>query len=128
MITDNESSTVLIVDDDRLMRLGMRKLLTKAGYKVVGTAADGIEAVEKAENLQPNIILMDLVLPRVHGVSAIEKIAHLVPRSNIIILTGLYTQSIVNEALEAGAKDYIFKPFEYIPKPILNDFSLYTPV
>ena len=112
MITDNESSTVLIVDDDRLMRLGMRKLLTKAGYKVVGTAADGIEAVKKAEDLQPNIILMDLVLPRVHGVSAIEKIAHLVPRSNIIILTGLYTQSIVNEALEAGAKDYIFKPFE----------------
>ena len=112
MIADNESNTVLIVDDDRLMRLGMRKLLTKAGYRVVGTAADGIEAVRKAENLQPNIILMDLVMPRVHGVSAIEKIAHLVPRSNIIILTGLYTKSILNEALEAGAKDYIFKPFE----------------
>jgi two-component system chemotaxis response regulator CheY len=103
---------VLVVEDEKIISMQISRVLSRAGYDVVGTATDGSEAIIKANELRPDVILMDLVMPRMHGLDAIKSINGTLPETNIIVVTGLQSKSILTEALKAGAKDGIFKPFK----------------
>jgi NarL family two-component system response regulator LiaR len=101
---------VLIVDDHAVVRKGIQMFLaTEPSIQVVGEAGDGREAVRKATNLQPDVILMDLVMPQGNGIQAIAKIKRRVPNVKIIVLTTFKDQARVNAAIQAGADGYLLK-------------------
>jgi two-component system chemotaxis response regulator CheY len=111
---DNENNNgirVMIVDDEKIVSLQICKFLSKEGYDVVGRASDGIEAFDKAKELRPALILMDIVMPHVHGLDAVKNIMDELPDTKIIVVTGLQQESIRQSAMEAGAKDCMYKPF-----------------
>lgn len=102
--------TLLLVDDQSLFREGMRTLLSaEPGFDVVGEAADGAEAVQQARQLRPQVILMDLRMPRVGGVEATRRLRTDVPASRVIVLTTFDDDDDVFEALRAGAVGYLLK-------------------
>ncbi len=101
---------ILIVDDHVVVRQGIRMLVgTEPSIQVVGEAADAQGAIRKAESLQPDVILMDLVMPRGDGVEAIEEIKHLMPGVKIIALTSFGDKARVKAAMKAGADGYLLK-------------------
>jgi two-component system chemotaxis response regulator CheY len=112
MVDEVNKTRVLVVEDEKIITMQISRVLSHAGYDVVGTASDGSEAIIKANELRPDVILMDLVMPRMHGLDAIKSINGTLPDTNIIVVTGLQSKSILTEALKAGAKDGIFKPFK----------------
>lgn len=107
---------VLLVDDHALLRAGLRELLEERGILVVGEAADGDEAVRLAEELHPDVVLMDLNMPRVSGVAATQQIKRLRPDIRVLVLTVSRANADVIEALMAGADGYVLKdaPIESI--------------
>ncbi len=101
---------VLIADDHAIVRKGIRALLaTEADIEVVGEAADGKEAVEKAERLHPDVILMDLVMPGMDGIEATRRITTRQPEIRILVLTSFAEDEKVFPALKAGALGYLLK-------------------
>ncbi|HKV44325.1 MAG TPA: response regulator [bacterium] len=100
---------ILLVDDEALIRMGMRAILKDLGYEVVGEAADGGEALEKAAALRPDVVLMDIKMPGMNGLEATRRImaSHPVP---IIVLTAYNQRSLVEEAADAGVLAYLMKP------------------
>jgi two-component system response regulator DegU len=100
---------VLIADDHAMVREGLRWALVHAGYEVVGEAADGEEAVEMAEKLRPDIVLMDLSLPVLSGVAATKRIRTLVPATKVVVLSMLSDETAVSSAMAAGAVGYLVK-------------------
>ena len=101
---------ILIVDDHSMIREGLRIFLVKdLDREIVGEAADGNEAIEKAQLLQPNVILMDLSLPSVDGLTAISTILNDLPETKILVLTGLLELDSVASAMRAGAVGYLLK-------------------
>jgi YesN/AraC family two-component response regulator len=112
MENNDNKKRILVVEDEKLITMQITRVLSQAGYDIVGTASDGEEAIKKANELHPHVILMDLVMPRVHGLDAIKEINGSLPEANIIVVTGLQSKNILAEALKAGAKDGLFKPFK----------------
>lgn len=101
---------VLIVDDHAMVRMGISTYLqVEPDIKVIGTAENGKEAVEKAQSLKPDVILMDLVMPEMNGVEASKKILKNNPKQKIIILTSFIDDELVYPAIRAGATSYILK-------------------
>jgi two-component system, NarL family, response regulator DegU len=100
---------VLIADDHAMVRDGLHWALEHAGYEVVGEAADGEEAVEMAEQLRPDLVLMDLSLPVLSGVAATKRIRSLVPTAKVVVLSMLSDETAVSSALAAGAVGYLVK-------------------
>jgi len=101
---------VLIADDHPIVRKGIRALLaTEADIEVVGEAADGKEAIEKAERLRPDVVLMDLVMPGMDGIEAIRRITARQPETRILVLTSFAEDEKVFPALKAGALGYLLK-------------------
>jgi CheY-like chemotaxis protein len=105
------SYTILIVDDTSFMRKMSADYLTQYGYTVAGEAKNGKEAVERYEALQPDIVLMDLTMPEMNGNEAIKEILKLNPSAVILVCTASNQKDLIFEALDAGAKGYITKPF-----------------
>ena len=104
---------VLIVDDHAVVREGLRTFLElQDGIEVAGEAADGAQAIELAAELEPDVILMDLVMPRVDGVGAMREIRRLVPHSRVIVLTSYLDDDRLLPAIEAGADGYLLKDLE----------------
>ena len=103
---------VLIVDDAAFMRMLLKDIVTKAVYEVVGEAANGAEAVEKYKELQPDIVTMDITMPEMDGITAIKKIKEIDPDAKIVVCSAMGQQAMVVEAIQAGAKDFIVKPFQ----------------
>jgi NarL family two-component system response regulator LiaR len=104
---------ILIADDHTLVRAGMRALLdSEPGMEVIGEAADGLEAVDKAHELEPDVILMDLVMPRKNGIEAITEICEQVPGACILVLTSFADDDKVFPAIKAGALGYLLKDSE----------------
>jgi DNA-binding NarL/FixJ family response regulator len=102
--------TVLIVDDHPVFRRGLVMILgAHTDIEVVGEAADGIEAVEKASELQPSVVIMDIQMPRSNGVTATEELRKVAPNSKVLILTVSQKNGDVFEAMQAGAKGYLLK-------------------
>ncbi|MGO9820762.1 MAG: response regulator [Solirubrobacteraceae bacterium] len=111
-VTD-EAIRVLIVDDHAVVREGLRTFLElQDGIEVAGEAADGSEALELAAKLQPDVILMDLVMPRLDGVSAMRAVRERAPRSRVIVLTSFLDDERLLPAVEAGADGYLLKDVE----------------
>lgn len=104
--------TVLIVDDTLFMRVKVGNMFKEWGFEVVGEAANGKEAVELFKQYQPDLVMMDVTMPIKSGLDAVKEILPQYPNANIIMLSALDQQKIIVEAIEAGAKDFIIKPFE----------------
>jgi NarL family two-component system response regulator LiaR len=104
---------VLIVDDHAVVREGLRTFLElQDGIDVVGEADDGVQALEQAAALSPDVILMDLVMPRLDGVAAMRKLRQRAPRSRVIVLTSFLDDDRLMPALQAGAAGYLLKDVE----------------
>ncbi len=104
--------TVLIVDDATFMRTMLKDILSKNGLKIVGEASNGKEAVEKCNRLKPDLITMDITMPKMNGIEAVRKIKEKNPQAKIIMVSAMGQQKLIIESLEAGALDFITKPFQ----------------
>jgi two-component system chemotaxis response regulator CheY len=103
---------VLIADDASFMRQMIREIIEPEGYEVVGEATNGIEAIERYRELQPDIVTMDIVMPKQSGIDAVKGILAEAPSAKVVMCSALGQESLVMEALQAGAKDFIVKPFK----------------
>jgi two-component system chemotaxis response regulator CheY len=102
----------LITDDTAFMRMTLKNILEKNGYQVVGEAEDGQVAVDKYLELRPDLVTMDITMPRMDGITAIKKIIEADPEAKIVVCSAMGQKALVIEALSAGAKDFIVKPFQ----------------
>ncbi len=110
ILTSNKVHNILIVDDHALMRNGLEAMLeSEAGYEVVGVASDGMSAMRAVTELQPDIVMMDLTMPRTSGIDAIVKIKRQYPQIKIIALTFHKEDKYIHATLEAGADAYVLK-------------------
>ena len=103
---------VLVVDDAVFMRNMIKDILTAGGFEVVGEASNGLEAVEKFKELKPDLTTMDIVMPFKSGIEATREIVGNDGGATIIMCSALGQESLVMEAIEAGASDFIVKPFK----------------
>ena len=103
--------TVLLCDDALFMRTMLRGIVTQAGYEVIGEAPNGRVAVDQYIALRPDIVFMDMVMPELGGVDAVREICKLDPNARIVMCSAMGQQQIVAEAVQAGAKGFITKPF-----------------
>lgn len=106
------SKRVLITDDAAFMREMLREILTDGGYEVVAEAADGDEALTRFREHRPDVITLDIVMPGKSGLDVLREITSLDPGACIVMCSALGQEALVMEALEAGAKEYIIKPFK----------------
>lgn len=104
-------ATILITDDAAFMRMQLKDILTKLGHEIVGEAENGRLAVEKSAELNPDLITMDITMPEMGGVEAVREIKKHNPDARIIMCSAMGQQGMVLEAIQAGAKDFIVKPF-----------------
>lgn len=102
---------VLVVDDAIFMRTMLKDIFTAGGYVVAGEAANGLEAVERQRELKPDLTTMDIVMPFRSGIEATREILKEDPRAVIVMCSALGQESLVSEAIAAGARGYIVKPF-----------------
>ena len=100
---------VIVADDHQLVRQGLRALLEREGFKVVGEAANGQEALQMAETLQPEVVVMDLAMPVLNGIDATREIHRVSPKSKTILLTMHTDHQYILEGLRGGAKGYVMK-------------------
>lgn len=105
-------SRVLVADDARFMRELIREIIEPEGYEVVGEATDGEEAVEVFQKIHPDLVTMDVVMPKRSGIDAVKEILSLDPTARVVMVSALGQEALVMEALQAGALDYIVKPFK----------------
>jgi len=103
---------VLIVDDALFMRTMLRNIFVESGFDVVGEAGSGVEAVERYRELSPDLTTMDIVMPELNGIEALKRIVALDPRARVVMCSALGQESLIIEALDAGARDFIVKPFK----------------
>uniref|UniRef100_UPI00374D4F8E response regulator n=1 Tax=Undibacterium sp. TaxID=1914977 RepID=UPI00374D4F8E len=106
-----KTMSVLIVDDNDMTREVLRVILRHEGYIVVGEATDGDSGVEMALRLQPNIILLDVVMPTVSGLDVLKKIKEALPKTIILMVTSSKDRDTITTALQSGVSGYIIKPF-----------------
>jgi len=106
----DEPLKVVVAEDEGLIRMDIVATLNESGYEVVGEAADGEEAVKLATELRPDLIVMDIKMPKLDGISAAEKIAEL--KIPVVLLTAFSQSDLVKRAAEAGAMAYVTKPFK----------------
>jgi two-component system, chemotaxis family, chemotaxis protein CheY len=122
----SKSPSVLIVDDALFMRTVLKDILTKNGYEVIGEATNGYEAIEKYQELKPDITTMDITMPELDGIEALKKIMEIDRNAKIIMCSAMGQQGIVIEAIKQGASDFIIKPFQ--PTRVLEALEKATQV
>ena len=103
---------VLIADDASFMRQMIRDIIEPEGYEVVGEASDGVEVVEKFRKLHPDVVMMDIVMPKRSGIDAVKAIKADAPGARVVMCSALGQEALVTEAIQAGARDFIVKPFK----------------
>lgn len=103
---------ILIVDDAAFMRMMIKDILTKNGFEVAGEAENGAVAVESYTNLQPDLVIMDITMPEMDGIEAVKTIKANDPSARIIMCSAMGQQAMVIDAIQAGARDFIVKPFQ----------------
>lgn len=104
-------SRILVVDDAIFMRRMISDILLSNGMEIVGEAETGVQAIDLYKELEPDLVTMDIIMPEMSGIDAVRGIIASDPRALIVMCSALGQQSLVNEALEAGAKDFLIKPF-----------------
>ena len=106
------SKTILVVDDAAFMRMMIKDILTKNGYAVVGEADNGLNAIDKYEELKPDLVTMDITMPEMDGITAVKEIRKRNPNARIIMCSAMGQQAMVIDAIQAGARDFVVKPFQ----------------
>ncbi len=106
------AKNILICDDAAFMRMMIKDILTKNGYNVAGEAENGLKAVEKYAELKPDLVLMDITMPEMDGIQALKKIKEADPGATVIMCSAMGQQAMVIESIQAGARDFIVKPFQ----------------
>ena len=109
---------VLIVDDAAFMRMRIKDILTKGGYEIAAEAENGAKAVEKYKEVSPDLVLMDITMPEMDGIQAVKAIRSVDPNAKIVMCSAMGQQAMVIESIQAGAKDFIVKPFQ--PERVLE--------
>lgn len=103
---------VLIVDDAAFMRMMIKDILSKNGFDVVGEAENGKVAIEKFKELNPDLVTMDITMPEMDGIQAVKRLKEIDGNSKIVMCSAMGQQAMVIDAIQAGAKDFIVKPFQ----------------
>jgi two-component system chemotaxis response regulator CheY len=103
---------VLVADDAAFMRQMIREIIEPEGFEVVGEATDGLEVVEAYKKLHPDLVMMDIVMPKCSGIDAVKQIIAVDRSARVVMCSALGQESLVQEALQAGARDFIVKPFK----------------
>lgn len=103
---------ILVVDDAAFMRMMIKDILIKNGYEVAGEAENGLKAVQLYKELQPDLVTMDITMPEMDGIAAVKEIKKIDPAAKIIMCSAMGQQMMVMEAIQAGARDFIVKPFQ----------------
>lgn len=104
-------ASVLIVDDAAFMRMTIRKMLEAHDYEIAGEAENGLDAIKKYIEFKPDVVLLDITMPEMNGVEALQNIKKLDPGAKVIIVSAMGQQAMVAQAIQSGAKDFIVKPF-----------------
>jgi two-component system, chemotaxis family, chemotaxis protein CheY len=105
-------SSVLVCDDARFIRKVLREVLSEAGYRIVGEAENGRQAVELYTELKPDLVTMDIVMPEMGGIDAVREIVRLDPNARIMMCSAMGQRSLITEAMAAGAREFVVKPFQ----------------
>jgi two-component system chemotaxis response regulator CheY len=103
---------ILVVDDAAFMRMMIKDILTKNGYEIAGEAADGVQAVEKYQELRPDLVTLDITMPEMDGIEALRRIRAIDPNARVIVCSAMGQQAMVIDAIQAGARDFVVKPFQ----------------
>jgi len=103
---------VLIVDDLAFIKMVLRDILEKSGFHVVGEASNGKQAVSMYQERRPDVVLMDITMPDMDGLTALKKIKEIDPEARVIICSALGQQRLIVQAIQLGARDFIVKPFQ----------------
>lgn len=103
---------VLIVDDLAFIKIVLRDILEKSGFRVVGEASNGEEAIALYQDKRPDVVLMDITMPGMDGLTALKKIREIDPAARVIICSALGQQRLIVQAIQLGARDFIVKPFQ----------------
>ena len=106
------AKNILICDDAAFMRMMIKDILTKNGYNIAGEAENGVKAVEKYSETKPDLVLMDITMPEMDGIQALKKIKEADANACVIMCSAMGQQAMVIESIQAGAKDFIVKPFQ----------------
>ena len=106
------AKNILICDDAAFMRMMIKDILTKNGYNVAGEAENGLKAVEKYKEVSPDLVLMDITMPEMDGIQALKETKKLDAGARVIMCSAMGQQAMVIESIQAGAKDFIVKPFQ----------------
>ncbi|MBK8249013.1 MAG: response regulator [Gemmatimonadetes bacterium] len=106
------SHSVLICDDAIFMRTMLGDILSQAGFEIVGEAETGAQAVQRYEELKPDLVTMDIVMPDMGGIDAVRAITQRDPAARVLMCSAMGQQALVVEAIQAGARDFVVKPFQ----------------
>ncbi|MCZ8521723.1 MULTISPECIES: response regulator [Paenibacillus] len=109
---------ILVVDDAAFMRMTLKDILTKGGHEVIGEAENGAIAIDKFDELKPDLVTMDITMPIMEGIDALKGIKAKHPAAKVIMCSAMGQQHMVVQAVSAGAKDFIVKPFN--PERVLE--------
>lgn len=112
------ATKVLLVDDAAFMRMMLKDILSKNGFEIAGEAENGAVAVQKYQDLNPDLVTMDITMPEMDGITAVKEIKKINPNAKIIMCSAMGQQAMVIEAIQAGANDFIVKPFQ--PERVLE--------
>lgn len=105
-------ANILVVDDAAFMRIMLKDILTKGGHQVVGEAENGLEAIEQYRKLKPDLVTMDITMPEMEGIEALKHIKKEDRKAKVIMCSAMGQQLMVVQAIQAGATDFIVKPFQ----------------
>ena len=103
---------ILVVDDAAFMRMMIKDILTKNGYEVIGEAENGLKAIERYQELKPDLVLMDITMPELDGIKAVQQIKANDPNAKIIMCSAMGQEAMVLDSIKSGARDFIVKPFQ----------------
>ncbi len=103
---------ILVVDDAMFMRVGLKNILQSGGHEVVAEAENGEDAIEKFKQFKPDLVTMDITMPKLDGIAATRAIKEIDPAANIVMVTAMGQKHMVLQAIEAGARDFSVKPFQ----------------
>lgn len=106
------AKNIMICDDAAFMRMMIKDILTKNGYNVAAEAENGAKAVEKYNEVKPDLVMMDITMPEMDGIQALKKIKEMDPKATVIMCSAMGQQAMVIESIQSGAKDFIVKPFQ----------------
>lgn len=116
------TKNILVVDDARFMRMTLSKMLKDNGYSIKGEAENGVEAISKYKEILPDLVTMDITMPEMNGIDATREIMKIDPKAKVVVCSAMGQKAMVEDAIKAGAKDFIVKPIkaEKLEKSLRN--------